>query len=258
MNERKVARQSKAGFKDCGSGSKSLRVCFGGAFDGIRVAAAHSDDDGDAASSGGSEHDSIAEGEIFERQRETAEAVCRESIHTGLEEDQLRMGVQGYGERFVESRKVLFGLCSIWKFNVDAAALLVKREVAGCMEREGEDSLVVLKDAGGSIALVDVEIDDRDAGNAPAMARPLGCDGQIVEYAKSGAFVSESVVSAACDCARDARFERGLGSGKSGSGAGEGSLDESFGPGEADAPDDSGIERAVQKALDIGVGVDPQ
>jgi hypothetical protein len=81
-----------------------------------------------------------------------------------------RCAVECVGEGFGRAAQVVVVAGAVGEVDVEVAGGLGEGEVAGAVEREGEDAGVVGEDRRGAVALVDVAVDDHD----PA-ARPSDC-----------------------------------------------------------------------------------
>ena len=110
--------------------------------------------------------------------------------------------------------------------NVDGALLFAEREVVAAVEAEGEDVRIAGEDAGGAVALVNIEVDHGETSEGGLGAEMGDGDGNIVKDAEAGAFGVKGVVGAAGECAADSILQGRLRSGEGGAGAGECALDE--------------------------------
>ena len=132
---------------------------------------------------------------------------------------------------------------------------LARGVVALGVQREGQDVGAAGEDAGGAVALVDVAVDDQDAGDAALVDERLGGDGDVVEDAEAGAAVGPGVVRAAGHVAGEAVLEREAG-GEQGAGGGEeGAAGDGGGVGQADRARLGGGQALVRHPLDVGEGV---
>ena len=124
------------------------------------------------------------------------------------------------------------------------------------MEREGADAGVGREDAGGAVALVDVAVDDEDAGDAALVEEGAGGDGDVVEDAVAGAALGPGVVRAAGHVGGEAVLQREAGGERGAAGGEEGAAGDGGGARQADAAGLLGRHRDVGDALDVGEVVD--
>jgi hypothetical protein len=225
-------------------------VGLGGEDDGVGVAAADGDDEGDGQIAGGAHDHAVALFETSGSETEAAEAIGGERVDAGLVEDEVWVEIRHLWEKGGEGAEVFVVGDAGVEFDVDGTLLLAQREVGFAVNRDGEDGRVVAEDVSGAVALVDVEIEDGDAGNFVLLQAARG-DRDVVEDAEAGAFGGEGVVGASGESAAPSG---GLGFASSGercANRGEGARDQCFRPGEADAANGGGAECAVQKGMDV-------
>ena len=70
-------------------------------------------------------------------------------------------------------REVLFGCGAIGELDIQAAALFTKWKITSAVQGKRKHAFVVFEDAGCPVALVDIEIDDCEAGESDTLASPF-------------------------------------------------------------------------------------
>ena len=145
---------------------------------------------------------------------------------------------------------------AVGQADVDRRGRLVEGVVALLVQRQRERVGVAGEDRRGAVAMVHVEVHDRDPAHLAARAqRPRG-DGHVVHQAEALAVVGERVVEAAAErhrAAVDARAARGLQGGARGQ---PGGLDERARPGHLHPGVLGGREVAVLQLAHVVGGVD--
>ena len=114
-------------------------------------------------------------------------------------------------QRLLQRLQVFIVRTAIGQFHIQVARLLAKRKVARPVQRQREHAGIAAKDMRRAVALVHVQVDDRYAQRlrraSAARTLPFGlheaCGHRnVVEHAKSAAFVGIGVVRAAGQIAR--------------------------------------------------------
>lgn len=100
-------------------------------------------------------------------QSQFAQPILDVRVNSGVIQNQFRR------ERSQELRKMLLQrthVCGVvrahWQVDIEISRAFPKREVGPAMHREREYGRIILEDAGGSVALVHIEVDDQDALDA--------------------------------------------------------------------------------------------
>ena len=198
---------------------------FGGEGNGDGVAAADGDDEGDGQVQGGAHDHAVALFETGGSEAEAAEAIGGERVDAGLVEDEVGVEIGNFGENGGEGAEV-FGVGDTGvEFDVDGTLLLAQREVGFAVNRDGKNGRVVAKDVGGAVALVDVEIEDGDAGDFVLLQ--VACsDRDVVEDAEAGAFRGEGMMGASGERAAPSGGLRFAGGGERCANGGESARDQ--------------------------------
>src|SRR5262249_17503901 len=103
----------------------------------------------------------VAVAETVESERQTAETVASQSIDAGLVKDNTRLECAHAGQDGHERREILFVPGAVGELDINAAPLLPERKVVARVERDSQYFGIVLEEESGTVALMDVEIDDR-------------------------------------------------------------------------------------------------
>src|SRR5580704_18487135 len=141
-------------------------VGLGGEDDGVGVAAADGDDEGDGQIAGGAHDHAVALFETSGSETEAAEAIGGERVDACLVEDEVWVEIRHLWKNGGEGAEVFVVGDAGVEFYVDGALLLAQREVGFAVNRDGEDGRVVAENVSGAVALVDIEIEDGDAVDA--------------------------------------------------------------------------------------------
>ncbi len=75
------------------------------------------------------------------------------------------------------------------------------------MHAKSEYAGIISKDLGCPIPLVNVKVDNKNPSNQSLLQEEVSSDGDIVKKAKSLAFVSEGMMSAACNVHCDTKLK---------------------------------------------------
>lgn len=195
--------------------------------------------------------------EPLDAEREAAEAVFFEDIDAGLVEHQVRAKAHRRVEGALQGLQIGVVVGVVGQRDVEVARRLVEGVIALAVDGAGEDLRGVVEYRGGAVAVVNVEVEDRDALDGPVVEERGGGDGEVIEDAEAFAAVSEGVVGAAGEVAGDAEAERGARRGEGAEDAGEGASDEPGRPGQADVTDLGRRQLAAEEGVDprLAVGV---
>ena len=136
---------------------------LGGSLDGVAVTAAQGDNEGAVLLQDQGEDDLVATAKALHGDGEASEPISVEGIDTGLIEDELWIEVENgrHSSRKLQQVFVITG--SVFQFDVQFAALFSEGKVLPAMHRKGKDVGIIFEDLGGSITLVNVEVDDGEA-----------------------------------------------------------------------------------------------
>ncbi len=126
------------------------------------------------------------------------------------------------------------------------------------MHGEGEDSGIAAKDGGRSIALMNVEVNDRCTLDSGLCARPTDCDSEIVEDAEAGACIAEGMMRSAGEGPAKTRFQSRPGGQERATRARERSGYQLGRPRETDSPHHLRFQSAAQKPVCIAWLVNSQ
>src|SRR2546422_556842 len=102
----------------------------------------------------------------------------------------------------VERGQILVVSRAVLERDVEIAGLFPERKILCAVEREGEDSRLVAKDRGGSIALMHVAVDDGGAADRAVAQQHRGRDRYVVEDAVRLAAIAKRVMCAAGQVSR--------------------------------------------------------
>ena len=91
---------------------------------------------------------------------------------------------------------------------IEVALLLVQRKIGPAVHREREHPRLVAEDGGGTVALMDVEVDHERPLDPCFGEQHAGRDRDVVEHAESRAVIGESVMAAAGGVAGEPVLER--------------------------------------------------
>jgi hypothetical protein len=164
-------------------------------------------------------------------------------------------------QRAVEGVQVFVVAAAVRQFDVEIARLLAERKVLRAMQRQGEDRRVVPEDGGGAVALVHVEVDDRDRQRRASARAPVlrlhqpRRDGRIVEDAEAAAPLSRRMVRAAGQVRRDALAQGRARRRDRGTDGAPRAIDHPLTPGEADLAHRARIDAAGRDRGDVGGAV---
>lgn len=154
-----------------------------GSLDGIAVAASQGYGDGTAEMQYGCEDHLVAAAESVHCDRQPAEPVALEGIDAGLVEDKVWAEVENRRQGALKPAQVFDVGRTVVQFDVQLAALLPEGKVLTPVHGKSEHVAVVLKDLSGAVTLMNVEIDDREAGSLPFGAKHFDGDCDVVEDA---------------------------------------------------------------------------
>ena len=173
------------------------------------VAASHRDGDRDTTLATLLENPSVAFGQSFETQAETAKAIVVIRIGPGQVDDQIGMSeIEGRIQTVIKPQQVGIIGAGIGQFDIKVAGFLVERKIACTMHGKGEDAVVTGQNAGCAVALMDIAINDQHPPDTPLGLHRTGRNGGIVEDAKSLATIAECVMRAAGKIGGDAVGQR--------------------------------------------------
>jgi hypothetical protein len=116
-------------------------------------------------------------------------------------------------KRGLQRMQVLGVAAAIGQFDIQVAGFLAKGEVPRAVQRQREDRVIAAKDTSGAVALMHVQIHDRDLqrcthGSAALRLQQARCNRSVVEDAKAAALVRRRVVRAAGNVGGDTFAQR--------------------------------------------------
>jgi hypothetical protein len=100
------------------------------------------------------------------RERQMPEGIGRKTVHPCLVEDDLRFESEHLWQEVIDHAEVLGVSHAIREFNIDPALLFTEGKIRPAMNGCSEYIRIVRKDLGGSIALVNIKVDDCGATDA--------------------------------------------------------------------------------------------
>ena len=224
-----------------------------------RVAAGEGDADGDAVAASEAEDESVAAAEAIDGEREAAELVFTVRIGAGDVEDEVGMKiVEGAGEVRVEDGEIVFVAEAIGEIGVESGGRPGLRIIVLLMNGESEDRGIAGKNGGGTVAVVDVGVDDHGSLDGTVVLEAADGDGDVVDDAEAFAVVGEGVMEAAADVGRRAGGEGALPCFDRAARGEPDGFDEFFRVRNFHAEDFVGSEGAGLEFADVGGGVDAE
>ncbi len=136
---------------------------LGGSLDGVAVTATQGDNQRAVLLQDQVEDHLVATAKALHGDGEASEPIGVEWIDTGLIEDELWIEVENGRQSGGKLQQVFVIPSSVFQFDVQLAALFSEGKVLPAMHRKGKDVGIIFEDLGGSIALVNVEVDDGEA-----------------------------------------------------------------------------------------------
>src|SRR5256885_3109656 len=106
-------------------------------------------------------------------------------------------------------RSTLFPYTTLFR-SVDARGRLVRGVIVFLMDGDGEDGVVVVKNGGGAVAVVDVSVDDNGFANGAISLQAADCDRDVVNGAEALAMIGVGVVKAAAEVGSETIAESAL------------------------------------------------
>ncbi len=129
-------------------------------------------------------HHPVARDQSGIRQGQSTQAVIPVRIDTRLQEDQVRHEVvQGAWQRSLEDVQICGVAGQVRQGDVQGRARFACREVLFGIDGKSEDVAAPRRQRRRSIALMDVEVEDQDAGYIAFLDQSVGGNGQVVEDA---------------------------------------------------------------------------
>ena len=100
----------------------------------------------------------------IDRQLQFTKLITLVGVDPRLVKDHFRTkAIQNLRKMSLKNRQILFITNSVWQVEVECTLLLARRKILLSMHREGEDVWVVVEDRGGTVSLMNITVDDRDA-----------------------------------------------------------------------------------------------
>ena len=118
-------------------------------------------------------------------ERKPAEHIRGQGIDAGLVEYDIRLEGKSSRQDLVKTAQILVVFHAIRQGHIQTALFLAKGEVACTVDGEGEYRGIVLEDFGGSVTLMDIEINDRGAADEAILFQEMNCYRDIVEDAEA-------------------------------------------------------------------------
>ena len=146
------------------------------------IATRHDDGNRCVADAAESKYAPIALGKTVETQGQSPQAVIAIGVGAGQVDHQIGPSkIEGDIQAMVQMQQVGFVSAAVRQFNIKVARFLVERVIAGAMDGEGKDAVVATQDAGGTVALMNVAVDDEDAFGPAFGLHGAGGDGGVVK-----------------------------------------------------------------------------
>ena len=169
------------------------------------VAAAHRDDDGNAAGAAFGEDEAVAFGQSIDRELQFAQPVGLVGIGAGeIKHDVWSMAVEHIRQMRGESVQVFGVAGAVVKGDVEVAELFAEWKIVRAVQRDREDRRFVVKDCCGAVALMHVAIDDGGAHDRAIAQQNRRRDRDVVENAVGFTAVAKGMVRAAGEVGGDA------------------------------------------------------
>ena len=150
------------------------------------VAAADDAGDGDALVAAGLDDVVIAGGEAGVGEGEVAELVVVVGVDAGVVDHEVGFDLlEQVGEETAEGLEVVVVVDAFRQGHVEVGGDFASGEVFLAVDRAGEDAGLVGEDSGGAVALVDVEVEDKDLMGELSVQGVGGGDGEVVEDAET-------------------------------------------------------------------------
>ena len=119
-------------------------------------------------------------------------------IHARLQQDEVRPEiVQRSGQRALEDVQIDRVIRQVGQRDIQGGARLSGGEVFFRVQGQGEYIAAPRRQRGGTVPLVDVQVEDQDALCIAFLDQPVRGDREVVENAVPGSGIRKSVVAAA-------------------------------------------------------------
>ncbi len=152
------------------------------------------------------EDESVAAVKAFDGERETAELVFAIRVGSGDIEDEVGMKLaEAAREMQIQDGKIVFVADAVGKIGVEIGRRLGFRIIVLLMNGKSIDGGIARENGGGSVAVVNVSVDDHGGADGAVVLESADGDGDVVDDAEAFAVIGESVMEAAADvdgCAR--------------------------------------------------------
>ena len=146
----------------------------------------------------GFQHIGVALSQSLVAQRQSPQPVAFVRIDAGDVEDEIRRNVlKQVGQNVFEPGDIGRVAGSVGQVDIQITGPPAHWKVLFAMHREGEDTRLVFENEGGSIALVDVQIDHQDLSDLAIIDQGSRSDADVVEDAETGAAHGAGVMAAA-------------------------------------------------------------
>jgi len=169
-----------------------------------RVATGEHNDHRNAGLAARREHQTVAFPRTCRRQSQTANLILVMHVAARDVERYLRFRRKHVRECGTEAVEVFTVANAALETNIQRSARLEGWIVVLGVDREGEHTLVALKERGRTVAVVRVAVDDGRALDAAGALQQAYPQGDVIEETKTLAVIVERVVKAAADVAGNA------------------------------------------------------